>query len=213
MKLFLVLFSTVLFFSCNQSQKVNDKSTLDISTIDLPFPLKLEEINLLSEETFHVNDAILSEISQTIIDFKETTSLDSLHLFTNKDIYINTIRLYDERYTVFLVLLKYYPSSVLYSKALFYDNEKKEFINDAFEFKIYAMYDNYENGKLTPSNLKTLFKINTPEIDLIDYNNDGINDYKFVRLWHNGTANALHTTIITIQNGQIDTLHFEEKWY
>ncbi len=93
---------------------------------------------------------------------------------------------------------------------LFYDNQKKEFADEMFDFNLWALYD-FENGKLTPTNLKTDFEITTPEIEIVDFNKDGINDFKFVRLMHNGTFNAIHTTILTVTNNKIDTLHFDEN--
>jgi len=72
-------------------------------------------------------------------------------------------------------------------------------------------YD-YENWNLKAGYLKKLFKIVTPEIEVVDFNKDGINDFKFVRLWHNGTFNAINTTILTVRKGKIDTLHFDEKF-
>jgi hypothetical protein len=107
-------------------------------------------------------------------------------------------------------LLKHYPTGELNSRVLFYDNQKKEFANNVFDFNLWALYD-FDNGKLKPSDLKNHSKINSPEIEVVDLNKDEINDYKFVRLWHNGTFNAIHTTILTVKNSKIDTLYFEEK--
>ena len=39
---------------------------------------------------------------------------------------------------------------------------------------------------------------------------DVINDYKFVRLLHNGTFNEICTTILTVRNNKPDTLHFDK---
>jgi hypothetical protein len=69
-----------------------------------------------------------------------------------------------------------------------------------------------ENGEIKYSNLKDQLKYDFPEIELVDYDNDGTKDFKFTRLYHNGTANAVETTILTIANSQIDTLAFNREW-
>lgn len=108
------------------------------------------------------------------------------------------------------MLLKHYPTGVVNSKVLFYDNQKKEYADNVFDFNLWVLYD-FDNGKLAPTKLKTKFEITVPEIEVVDFNKDGINDFKFVRLFHNGTINAIHSTILTIKDNKVDTLHFEEK--
>lgn len=221
--LLLILFLFSAFGSCDRPKvgNANDKEAIApkplpqilISVIDSNFPLHLNKIVLKdNEQTIQLNDGINSKIKQTIHEyyFKECFG-DSLQTyFSLKDIYIHTIRLHDSLQTLFLVLLKR-PTGYVNSKVLFYDNLKKEFSPEAFNFNIFALYD-FENGKLIPSNLKTAFKIKTPEIELVDADKDGINDFKFTRLYHNGTANSIQTTILTVKNAQIDTLDFDEKW-
>ncbi|HEY1054701.1 MAG TPA: hypothetical protein VGE24_06180, partial [Emticicia sp.] len=96
------------------------------------------------------------------------------------------------------------------SKVLFYDNETKEFIAGTFDFNLFALYNNY-NGQLKVSNLKEQFKIETPEIQSVDFNDDGSKDFQFTRFVHNGTFNAIKTTIVSIRDMQIDTLMVTEK--
>lgn len=223
MRILLILFLLSIFVSCDRAQvgNANDQEAIapkpllqiPISAIDADFPLYLNEIVLEdNEETIQLNDGINSKIQQTIHEyyFRECSG-DSLQThFSLKDSYIQTIRLHDSLHTVFWVLLKH-PTGYVNSKVLFYDNLKKEFAPEAFDFNIFALY-HFENGKFIPSNLKTAFKINTPEIELVDSNKDGINDFKFTRLYHNGTANSIQTTILTVKKAQIDTLDFDEKW-
>lgn len=207
-------------FSCtnrqtkNSIEQINEVSkneeTFLISAIDAKLPLRLDEINLEDKNnTIQLNDGIVSKIEKVIKDYaKDFEFYDRSQ--TYRDTYINTIRLHDRLQTIFVVLLKYYPTGELNSRVLFYDNQKKEFLNKVFDFNLWALYD-FDNGKLKPSDLKTQFKINSPEIEVVDLNKDEINDYKFVRLWHNGTFNTINTTILNVKNGKIDTLHFEEK--
>lgn len=217
--LYLIIFLTALL-SCSNRQIENldvkneefelNSNSFQISAIDTKFPLRLGEINLKDEyNTVQLNDGIVSQIEDVVKEYSSNNVLyDSSQ--TYKDSYINTIRLHDSLHSIYLILLKHIPTGDLNSRVLFYDNQKKEFINGIFDFNLWALY-NYENEKLSPSNLKQLFKINSPEIDLVDFNKDGINDYKFVRLWHNGTFNAIYTTILTIKDNKIDTLHLDEK--
>jgi hypothetical protein len=202
-------------FSCTNRQVKNsdiqkNNNVLNIiSAIDAKFPLRINEINLRDKNnTFHLNDGISSKIEETIKEYaREIDFCDSTQTF--KDIYINTIRLHDSLQTIFVVLLKHYPTEVVNSKVLFYDNIEKEFADKTFDFNLWALY-HFEEGEFKPTNLKTDLKIITPEIELVDYDQDGVNDFKFVRLWHNGTFNAIHTTILTIKNNQLETLHFDE---
>jgi hypothetical protein len=179
------------------------------SAIDARFPLRLEKINLEdNKNTVPLSENIAAKIEETVKQYaKDFEFYDSSQ--TYKDSYINTIQLYDSLQTIFVILLKHYPTSEVNSKILFYDNLNKKFADKEIEFKIYALYD-YENGKLKTGYLKKLFKIEAAEIEQIDYNKDGVKDYKLMRLWHNGTFNAIHTTILTLKNNKIDTLYFDE---
>jgi hypothetical protein len=220
MRTLLAIFILTSLFSCTDRQtntsdipkKVIPKTekTLEITAVNTKFPLRLDEINLEDKyNIIHLNDGIVSKIEDVVKEYaKDFEFYDSTQ--TYKDTYINTIQLKDSLHTIYLVLLKHYPTGELNSRALFYDNQTKEFINETFDFNLWILY-NFENGKLKPTDLKTYFKISSPEIEVIDFNKDKINDYKFVRLWHNGTFNAIHTTILTVRNSEIDTLNFDEK--
>ena len=220
MRTLTAIFLLTILFSCSDRQTKNsdiqkndvskNEKTFVITAIDANLPLRLDEINLEDKNSIiHLNDGIVSKIEEVVKNYaKDFEFYDSSQ--TYKDTYINTIRLHDSLQTIFLVLLKHYPTGELNSKVLFYDNQKKEFTDKTFDFNLWILY-NFENGKLKPTDLKTQFKISSPEIDVVNFNKDEINDYKFVRLWHNGTFNAIHTTILTVRDNKIDTLHFDEK--
>jgi hypothetical protein len=220
MRIFIAIFILTGLFSCTDRQTKNsitqtnevskNEVTFVITAINANLPLRLDKINLEDKNnTIHLNDGIVSKIEKVIKDYaKDFEFYDSTQTYT--DTYINTIRLHDSLWTIYVVLLKHYPTEELNSRVLFYDNQKKEFLDNTFDFNLWVLY-NIDNGKLKPTDLKNHFKINSPEIELIDFNKDKINDYKFVRLWHNGTFNAIHTTILTLSNSKIDTLHFDEK--
>jgi hypothetical protein len=176
-----------------------------ISIIEAKYPLKLSEINMQDKINDEGPDSeIKDRIAQTLIKYYEDNCAgDSRHSYPGT--YISTIKISDSLYTIYLVLLKHYPTQAINSKVLFYDNLKNEFINYEYDFNLFALYE-YENGKLKPTDLKTDFGINIPEIELVDFDKNGIDDYKFTRLFHNGTFNAIQTTILSISDNSIDTL-------
>ncbi len=220
MRTLLVIFILASLYSCNNRktkrsiEQINEvsknKEPFLISAINAKFPLRLDEINLEDKNnTIYLNDGLVSKIEDVVKEYARDFEFYDRSQ-TYKDTYINTIRLQDSLLTIYLVLLKHYTTGELNSRALFYDNQKKEFIDKTFDFNLWILY-NFENAKLKPTDLKTQFKISSPEIEVVDFNKDKINDYKFVRLWHNGTFNAIHTTILTVRNSKIDTLQFDEK--
>lgn len=205
--LFLLITALIGCADRNPDTKINDAS---FTVIDAKFPLDLSTIDLDDPaNVIALNDGIISGISNTVQNYYINECLnDSLH--TYMDTYISTIRLRDSLITTFVILLKHYPSEEVASKVLFYDNEKKEFIGEPLDFKLYAQFE-FKDGQLKPTGFKTSFNINGPEIQLVDFNNDGIHDLKFTRLFHNGTFNAIHESILTVKNSRLDTLHFEER--
>ena len=210
----MIILLTCLFSCHNKKVKNSDvqknNSILNfISVIDAKFPLRLSEINLQDKtNTIQLNDGIISKIEEIIKEYaNECDFYDSTQ--TYKSTYINTYRLHDSLQTIFLVLLKHFPTGYVNGKVLFYDNLDKEFADKTFDFNLWSLY-HFEEGEFKSTNLKMLFNITIPEIELVDYDKDGINDFKFTRLWHNGTANAIHTTILTVRDKQLETLYFNE---
>lgn len=207
-----LIFLLTTWMSCSdkRTENASDQTHQNITAIEAKFPLELEKIDLSKKDNIvHLNDQIRSKIEQTVENYYTNECLpDSLH--TYKDTYINTIRLQDSLQTIFLVLLKHYPFEEVRSKALFYDNTKKEFADSVCDFRIHALFD-FVHGHLEPTNLKTDFEIDTPEIQLVDFDKDGMNDFKFTRLYHNGTFNSIHTAILTVKNSSFDTLDFKEE--
>jgi hypothetical protein len=181
------------------------------SIIDAKFPLKLSSINLqdttnYTEPAAYIKEKIEKIIYDNYLDF--TRSDSSQTNFTVKETYLKTIKLEDSAYTIYIVLCK--RRIYVNSEILFYDNKTNLFVDKPIYFNLFALYDE-ENGRLQPSNLKTFFKITSPEIELIK-DNKGIKEYKLNGLYHNGTANAIETTILKVDNNKIDTVKFKQKW-
>jgi hypothetical protein len=176
--------------------------------IEAAFPLRLDEVDFEKAVFCHAEDNIEARIKQTVNDYyTRSCNADSLH--TPADVYINTLRLRDSLQTVFVVLLRHYPTSNLDSRILFYNHRTGAFVGGAIDFKIYALYD-LEKGRIKRSYLKELLEINSPELEQLDYNGDGIMDYRATRLYHNGTINAIRTCVLSVGDRSIDTLYYKE---
>lgn len=217
------LLIVVIFASCLDRQVNNNKNKVptgnnifseefNISIIDSEFPLKISHINLDKQEVVtQIDDEVYSCIKQTVIEYYKKECIYDDSLTSIQDNYIKTIRLKNDTRQIFLILLKHFPTGNVVSKVLFYDNQRKVFIGKPIDYNLHALYY-YNNGKLESSNLKTIFEVSFPEIEIVDFNSSGKEGYKFTRLWHNGTANAIETIVINIYDNAIDTLDFDQKW-
>jgi hypothetical protein len=214
-----IIFLLIISLGCSDKSKrkptnQHKLALPNFSVFDCKFPLKISDLNLKdSSKIIYLNDGIESKLSQTIYSyyFNDCSGDSSETYFSVKDTYINTLRLHDSLTTVYLILFKVFPGGQVDGKLLFYDNIGKDFIDKSFDLRLFALYD-LDNGELKPTNLKEQFKITYPEISLVDFDNDKVNDFKFTRLYHNGTANAIETTIIKIYKNKIDTLDFKQNW-
>ncbi len=207
-EILLIIFTIIV--SCEKTEASKSKINVeDITVLDSKLPLYIDKINFDNKEnTVQLNKEISSEILKTIDDFynKESGVIESYkNDFTFKDCYFNTIRIEDQTITIFFIILKYFPTQALTSKILFYNNETKRFLSKPIHFKIYALY-NFENEKIEPSNLKAILEIRSPEINMIDFDNDGNIEFELNRLIHNGTYNAIETSVLKVENNQIDTI-------
>lgn len=198
-----------LFAGCSKKNQNQALASLDhIVAVDAQLPLRLGEVDL-AEDGEALNDGINTRINKSVEDYYKNECLgDSLHSY--KETYVGTLQIQQKPYTLFLVLVKHYPAERLSVKVLFYDNAKKEFIDGEYDLKLYALYD-YRNGQLVPSRWKSQLKIDSPEIEVVDYDKNGTDDLKFVRLMHSGGYNALITTIVSLANHKIEILNDEEK--
>lgn len=209
MKITTIIFLLIFLGSCSNSRKLQPPIGMILnqhyySAIDAKFPLILTKIDFQdTTRVIKLNDEIESKIKTTVQDyyFNDCGGDTSETYFTIKDTYINSVRLHDSLQTIYFVLLKHISGNIN-SKILFYDNSTKSFSVKTLDFNIHGLYD-FVNGKLTPTNLKTNFRIEVPEIELLDFDKDGSNEFKFTRLYHNGTDNAIETTIIKVSNSNI----------
>jgi hypothetical protein len=208
----LIIVLLLMIGACCSDRKTTSgdvQESMDIYAIDAAFPLQLSNIDFNRSTSAKLDGVIHSKIRNTIEDYYTNNCvIDSFH--TYQDTYLNTIRVKDSLHTIFLILLKNYPTEELTAKVLFYDNRKKAFIDETLDFKIYGLYE-WDHNQLKPTNLKTDFKLDTPEIQVIDFDRDGVSDLKFTRLFHNGTFNSIHSAVLTLKNSNLDTLDFNEE--
>lgn len=187
-----------------------DKDSLVLQIIDAKFPLYLDKIDFDDKRNYiQVNDEINSKIRKTVNDFYNNDSgvYEEYKVnFKLNDCHFKTIRLQAKSQTIFVIILKFMIGDGLIAKVLFYDNNSKQFIGEPVDFKIYALYD-FVDSKIIPGNLKEELKIMTPEINLTAKENE----FKFIRLWHNGTFNALETAVLKASGNKIDTVKFTKK--
>ncbi len=184
--------------------------TLNIVNAD--FPLYLSKIDFQDlKKIEHFNDRIENKIRKTLSDIYIDEYGEVQKFYSIRNIYIGTVRLRDCAQSIFMIIYKPF-SGFVSSQVLFYDMDSKEFADSTLDFNIFALYHGCQDGKLVPGNLKDHFKINSPEIELVDFGKDGKMDYKFTRLYHNGTANAIETTILKVSKNKIDTLYFNQDF-
>jgi hypothetical protein len=210
-----LLIILLTLISCHKKETLLQKeNAIEFPVIDSKFPLYISKIDFESKYNLvQLNDEINSKILKTVINYYNTESgVDETYKkeFSLKDCYFKTIRLQDKSQTIFVIILKSFPTKELSSKVLFYDNISKQFIGNPIDFKIYALYD-FVNGKIKPTNLKKLFKIEIPEINITDKDNDGKNEFEFTRLYHNGTYNAIELSLLKVTKNKIDTIQNTKK--
>ena len=104
-------------------------------------PLLLPGTDLANEnKKVQLNEVVATAIEQTVkayakeIDFSDSAA-------TVNDLYINTIQLRGTPTTVYLVLLKHYPTGVVNSKVLFYNNQKSKLPEKTADCNLHAAYD------------------------------------------------------------------------
>jgi hypothetical protein len=201
-----ILSLLIVLLGCSNKQSEQTTNEVSLTAISAEFPLYLGEIDLSDKsKEIHLSDNVSSRIDMTIKNFAD--EIDSLSPYSYMDLYINTICLQNESNTVYLVLLESFPMvGWAIGVTLFYDNRKEEFIEGSFYLGLSELY-HYHDNKFNPIDLR----ITSPEIELTDFDMDGINDYKFTELIYNRTYDAIETIILTTKNATIDTLYFDKK--
>jgi hypothetical protein len=220
MKLYKLIIVFVLFCGCTNNQNYHankcikridlyDFARFNISIIETILPIYLDKMQNNSGIVCS-DKMIISKLNQTIKDYYlNDCFIDSSYSYKNT--LVQSFKIKEFKYTLYWLILRHYPTDYINSIVLFYDNNSKQFFENTVDFNLHALY-NFDSGGLIESNLKDAFKIVSPEIELIDFDKNGIKEFKFNGLYHNGTANGIESTIIGLSNNRIDTLNFVRRW-
>ncbi len=201
--------------AANASNSPSDRS-LDfphVEVLNADLPIQLGLIDFKDERQIEqISDGKMAGITDEIQKYYiKTCGGDKASPFTMSDVYFKSIQIHNTSNTILYWIIFKHTSGKINSRILFFDNLKKAFSEYVHDFNIHALYDETA-GQLTPSNLKTHFKLDVPEIEIGDFDADNQPDFKFKRLHHNGTSNAIEEIIIEIHPSGADTLKFTHTW-
>ena len=205
-KIIIMVCLSVLLAGCSGGSSGQQESPR--TAISAEFPLVLEHMDLGDKSRLvYPDDQAAARIDSIVRAYASAVPWPD----ARPENYINTLCLQDQRYTVYVVLMENTPFTYRVSGiVLFYDKQKKAFVEDTADLGLEFLYS-VEEGRLLPTNLKTEFGITSPELERTDFDGDGIDDFKFTSLIHNGTFNALETRILNINELVIDTLYHDMK--
>lgn len=197
--------------SVTNSQQLRSFSARNIQVIEASFPIYLSKINFKNPALHNIPDNINKRIYQIVLDYYLIDCMGDHGetFFSIKDTYFNTLKIPYHKYDFYLIILKHAPGNLINSKLLCFDNCSKKFINPLIDFNIHGLYI-ISGSELKPSNLKVLFKIKGPELEIMDNKNDGKIELKLTRLNHNGTFNSLEIMKIQIKNNTFDILNVKK---
>lgn len=208
-----ILFVTIFLVSCTDSNSVSegrksdniasDANDRELTVIDAKLPLFLNRINPHdSGNILHLNDGIVTKIEDIICRYTVPNTNGSENSPAYR--YLNTIRISNNNTSIYLVLFNN-TRGYINGRVLFYDNYRKRFYQKEHPINLFAMYK--FNGKwVNTSRLRSKCKTHLPDIDSLDYNSDGIVDYRFTVIQNNGHFHGIQTTILTIKNDSITYL-------
>ncbi len=214
-----LLFSLVVFLvSCdnNVSSNSNNKYKLilpKITVISGTLPLYLNKCDFTQNKK--VSKEITDKIENVILDFYfNYCNGDSTETyFSIRDVYFNTIEFSSKDLTFYLVILNRTGGGGIQSRLICYDHSIKMFYRDILNYNLASLYNfDHENQSLIKSNLNQLFDLQAPEIEKIA-SLDNSDIFRFNELCHNGTSNALESTVIKFNKSSvIDTIDSEQIW-
>lgn len=182
----------------------------NINVIPYDLPLQLNQINLNDNQNkVEISDQKVAFIEDIVKDYYyNECNGDPKQIYVKiKDTYVGTLWAVDTLTSVFYIILQQ-PSGVLDAKIAFYDNVSNQPFPTIIDHNIHTMY-RLKEGHLLSSNLKKEYLAHTPLIEPIDYNQDGINDFKITSLLHSGTKPYIKTQIFDVTTRQLQVLNPE----
>jgi len=215
---FILLCITInlLSISDNISAQSNKKDKLivpEISVVNASLPLYLSKIDFTHRKK--VSKEISDKIEEIVLDFyfNDCNGDSAETYFSIRNVYFTTIECASNNLTFYLIIFDPVLGWGLQSKLICYNNLTKVFYPDILYFNIRPLYIlNDEHNSLVQSNLKQIFNFQAPEIEKIA-SLDNSDIFRFNELYHNGTSNAIETTLVKFQkNYTIDTLDSKKIW-
>jgi hypothetical protein len=103
----------------------------------------------------------------------------------------------------YLMVMQHVPQGFVTGRLVSWDARKETITGGPVDIRFSGMY-NVRNGVLEHSNLKKQFKITGPELIIKD--TLGREAVVVRRLWHNGTFNSMERTVLSLDEGRVDTL-------
>ena len=200
--LFIFLFGLTPEYSQDSGNKFHFP---EIKSAEAQSPVTLSQVDFSNVK--NIPSKVKNRVRKIILNYYFDSGFDSLE--TNikiNEVYFNTLMVSNGSYSFFFVILKA-PAHLLTSKMFAYDNTLDSAMETEIDYNINAMYDIADN-MLKDSNLKKEFKINLPDIELIEPDSNGTYKLMLRRLSHNGTENAKETSIYKIEGKRIIRTYF-----
>ncbi|WP_314509628.1 hypothetical protein [Xanthocytophaga agilis] len=213
-----LLISAVLWISCQHSEThpnspVQTTLTLPrLCSVETHFPIILSKVNLQSDISRDLPDVVKTKVTDIVVNYYFDFGGDSSQIyFTPADVYVGTICASIDTLHDLYVLLLNAPAGPLNSKVFLYNRIRNKTSESVIDYNIHALYTR-ENNKLLISNLKELFRMPSPDIELLNREQDNIPKLKFTRLYHNGTTNAIEIASMKVNGVELDTLDFKRSF-
>ena len=214
--LLFIILSIFLVIACTkQSEKDTFKHPATALSLVMPsihpiptsLPLQVEEIDLNdTQKQVEVSEGKTAFIESIIKDYyyNECNGDPRQSFVKVNDTYIGTLWAVDTLTSVFYVILQH-PSGTLNAKIGFYDNVTKQPLASAVDYNIQAAY-HLTDGQLQPNKIKNNLLLHQPVLEVLDYNHDGIHDFKISSLANNGSKNTIKTQIFDVTAKQLEVL-------
>lgn len=169
-------------------------------------PLVLSDFNLKQTGIQSpISKQAIKKIEETVNNYySENYGKGNNEYFKVRDTYLRTIIMQTPTDMIYLVLLKHLPGEELNYEVLIYNKASNSF-SGPLDFNLFAMYD-LDHEKLISSNLKTKFHITSPDVEFAGFDSGLVAKYRFTRLVHNGTYNAIETTVLKVNGTHVDTI-------
>jgi hypothetical protein len=203
-----LLLSLGFIVSCTQKQEkvagTHELSRPTIRVIEASFPLYLDSV-LVTRTGTSPSPKLDRALQGVVEDFYfNQCAGDSSETFCRlADALLFTVKLPGRTSDYYLLIVQHVPQGFVTGRLISWDQREERIIAGTADVRFAGMY-NVRNGELQRSNLKKLFKITGPELELMD--TLGREAIIVRRLWHNGTFNSMERTALSFDQGRLDTL-------